>query len=58
MPQAGGLERDRDECSLDRPGQVATYRGFVFANQSGAAGSLDDHLGVGGRDLLDWVCDL
>jgi phenylpropionate dioxygenase-like ring-hydroxylating dioxygenase large terminal subunit len=58
MPQAGGLERDRDECSLDRPGQVAAYRSFVFANQSGTAGTLDEHLGDGGRELLDWVSDL
>lgn len=58
MPQPGGLAVDRDDCSLDRPGAVESYRGFVFANQSGTAGSLADHLGPGGVDLLDWVCDL
>jgi phenylpropionate dioxygenase-like ring-hydroxylating dioxygenase large terminal subunit len=58
MPQAGGLERAREECALDRPGQVESYRGFVFANQSGAAGPLSEHLGRGGHDLLDWVADL
>jgi phenylpropionate dioxygenase-like ring-hydroxylating dioxygenase large terminal subunit len=58
VPQPGGLVRDRSECSLDRPGQVDAYRGFVFADKSGTAGSLADHLGAGGCELLDWVCDL
>jgi phenylpropionate dioxygenase-like ring-hydroxylating dioxygenase large terminal subunit len=58
VPQPGGLERPKEDCSLDRPGRVASYRGFVFANQSGTAGSLDDHLGPGGKALIDWVCDL
>ncbi len=58
VPQPGGMEMSKSDCSLDRPGQVTSYRGFVFANQSGTAGTLDDHLGTGGRELLDWVCDL
>jgi phenylpropionate dioxygenase-like ring-hydroxylating dioxygenase large terminal subunit len=58
VPQPGGMTMPRSECSLNRPGQVSSRRGFVFANQSGTAGSLDDHLGLGGRELLDWVCDL
>jgi phenylpropionate dioxygenase-like ring-hydroxylating dioxygenase large terminal subunit len=58
MPQPGGLSIDRADCALDRPGQVETYRGFVFANQSGTAGALVEHLGPGGIELLDWVCDL
>ena len=58
VPQPGGLERPKEECSLDRPGQVDTHRGFVFANQSGRAGSLGDHLGAGGKALIDWACDL
>ena len=58
MPQSGGLALAKEDCSLDRPGQVANYRGFVFANQSGMAGTLADHLGPGGIELLDWVCDL
>ena len=49
---------DRDVLGLNRPGQVASYRGFVFANASGDAGSLDEHLGPGGIELLDWACDL
>jgi len=58
IPQPDGLCRDRQELGLDRPGQVDSYKGFVFANQSGTAGSLADHLGPGGMVLLDWVCDL
>ncbi len=58
MPQPGGLSIARDDCSLDRPGQTAEHRGFVFANQSGTAGSLEDHLGPGGIELLDWASDL
>jgi phenylpropionate dioxygenase-like ring-hydroxylating dioxygenase large terminal subunit len=58
VPQPGGMVADRSDCALDRPGRVETYRGFVFANRSGTAGSLDDHLGVGGRHLIDWLCDL
>ena len=58
VTQPGGMVVDRADCDLARPGQVDTYRGFVFANLSGTAGSLDDHLGEGGRYLLDWACDL
>jgi phenylpropionate dioxygenase-like ring-hydroxylating dioxygenase large terminal subunit len=58
VPQPGGMVIDKAACSLDRPGRVDTYRGFVFANPSGTAGPLDDHLGDGGRYLLDWLCAL
>lgn len=58
VPQPGGMVTPRAECNLDRPGQVAGYRGFIFANLSGTGGSLDAHLGDGGRDLIDWACDL
>jgi phenylpropionate dioxygenase-like ring-hydroxylating dioxygenase large terminal subunit len=58
VPQPGGLERPKEECGLDRPGQVDSHRGFVFANQSGRGGPLSEHLGPGGTALLDWVCDL
>lgn len=58
MPQPGGFVLDRADCALDRPGQVDRHRGFVFANQSGTAGTLAEHLGPGGIDLLDWVSDL
>ncbi|MCW5747070.1 MAG: Rieske 2Fe-2S domain-containing protein [Alphaproteobacteria bacterium] len=53
-----GFDRDRADLPLDRAGQVDLYRGFVFANMSGDAGSLADHLGAGGRDLIDRLCDL
>ena len=43
---------------LDQPGQVGTYRGFVFANQSGTAGPLSEHLGPGGSDLIDRAADM
>ncbi|HWM18959.1 MAG TPA: Rieske 2Fe-2S domain-containing protein [Ilumatobacteraceae bacterium] len=58
VPQPGGMCSDRETLGLNRPGQVASYRGFVFANASGDAGSLDEHLGPGGIELLDWACDL
>ncbi len=58
VPQPGGMVIDKSDCNLDRPGTVETYRGFVFANQSGTAGPLAAHLGDGGRYLLDWACDL
>jgi phenylpropionate dioxygenase-like ring-hydroxylating dioxygenase large terminal subunit len=58
VPQPLGLCRDKEELSLDGPGAVEAYRGFVFANLSGTAGPLADHLGAGGTALLDWVCDL
>ncbi|HJQ59789.1 MAG TPA: Rieske 2Fe-2S domain-containing protein [Vineibacter sp.] len=53
-----GFERDRADMGLDRAGQVGLHRGFVFANMSGDAGSLADHLGAGGRELLDRLSDL
>jgi hypothetical protein len=58
VPQPGGMEHDKSERGLDRPRQVASYRGFVFACRHGRGITLDEHLGAGGRELLDWVCDL
>jgi len=58
VPYKGGFERQRSELGLDRPRAVEMYRGFVFANLSGDAGPLSDHLGVGGSELIDRLCDL
>ena len=58
VPHKGGFERQRADLGLDRPRAVDSYRGFVFANLSGDAGSLSDHLGSGGRELIDRLCDL
>lgn len=58
MPYPGGFTGDKAALGLDRPGQVDSYRGFVFANLDGGAGPLADHLGAGGRDMLDRLCDL
>ena len=58
VPYPGGFDKDKAALGLDRPGQVDTYRGFVFANQSGCAGPLPAHLGDGGTQLIDRLCDL
>lgn len=58
VPQPIGQCAENDALALDRPAAVGSYRGFVFANPSGTAGTLADHLGAGGRELLDWVADL
>ena len=58
VPLPGGFHGDKDALGLDRPGQVESYRGFVFANVSGDAGSLAKHLGPGGTELIDRLCDL
>ncbi|MGE0485149.1 MAG: Rieske 2Fe-2S domain-containing protein [Gammaproteobacteria bacterium] len=58
VPHPAGMTRDRVALGLDRAGQVASYRGFVFANLSGTADTLDAHLGSGGRGLIDRLCDL
>lgn len=58
VPQPIGQCAEAAALALDRPGAVAAHRGFVFANPSGAGGSLADHLGPGGIELLDWVADL
>ncbi len=58
VPYRAGFDRERAELGLDRPGQVDLYRGFVFADLSGAAGPLAGHLGSGGRELIDRLCDL
>ncbi|MFT7597545.1 MAG: phenylpropionate dioxygenase-like ring-hydroxylating dioxygenase large terminal subunit [Acidimicrobiales bacterium] len=49
---------NRDEFALDRAGQVESYRGFVFANLSGTAGPLKNHLGPAGFALIDRLCEL
>lgn len=58
VPYPGGFQGDKAALGLDRPGQVDAYRGFVFANMSGDAGPLASHLGPGGVELLDRLCDL
>ena len=58
VPYPGGFHGDKASLALDRPGQVDRYRGFVFADVSGDAGPLASHLGVGGAELLDRLCDL
>ncbi len=57
VPYPGGFDKDKATLGLDRPGQIDSYRGFVFANLDGAAGSLAAHLGRG-VDMLDRLCDL
>ncbi|MBI3993761.1 MAG: Rieske 2Fe-2S domain-containing protein [Candidatus Lambdaproteobacteria bacterium] len=54
----GGLERSKEALALDRAGQIDTYRGFIFANPAGGAGPLAEHLGPGGRYLIDRMCNL
>ncbi|WP_420623682.1 aromatic ring-hydroxylating oxygenase subunit alpha [Candidatus Poriferisodalis sp.] len=49
---------EKPDVRLDQPGQVGIYRGFVFANQSGTAGPLSEHLGSGGSDLIDRAADM
>lgn len=58
VPQPIGQSAEAEALAIDRPRAIDSYRGFVFANPSGTAGSLADHLGAGGRELLDWVADL
>src|SRR5205085_2022153 len=58
VPYPGGFDRSKGALGLDRPGQVDAYRGFVFANVSGEAPPLAVHLGAGGTELLDRLCDL
>ena len=58
VPGKSGFTGERSDFGLDRPGQVAIYQGFVFANQSGDAGPLQDHLGAGGMALIDRAAGL
>jgi phenylpropionate dioxygenase-like ring-hydroxylating dioxygenase large terminal subunit len=58
VPYPGGFDRSKAELGLDRPGQMGAYRGFVFANLSGDAPPLERHLGAGGKELIDRLCDL
>ena len=58
VPYPGGFAKDKRDLGLDRAAQVDNYRGFVFANLNGGAGTLADHLGDGARDMVDRLCDL
>jgi len=58
MPGRSGFDGEFNRLNLDRPGQVDSYQGFVFANQSGGAGPLKDHLGPGGMALIDRAVEL
>lgn len=58
VPGRSGFEGALDSIHLDRPGQVDSYQGFVFANQSGDAGPLAQHLGAGGMALIDRAVSL
>ncbi len=58
VPYPAGFDKDTDALGLDRPGQVESYRGFVFANLDGSGGPLATHLGEGGTGLIDRLCDL
>ncbi len=53
-----GFDGELTRISLDRPGQVDIHQGFVFANQNGGAGPLEDHLGPGGMALIDRAVEL
>lgn len=58
LPGRSGFSSEPGTLDLDRPGQVDSYQGFVFANQSGDAGPLHDHLGPGGRMLIDRAVEM
>jgi phenylpropionate dioxygenase-like ring-hydroxylating dioxygenase large terminal subunit len=58
VPNPGGFHGRKADLGLDRPGQTGNYRGFVFANLSGDAPPLEQHLGAGGTELIDRLCDL
>jgi phenylpropionate dioxygenase-like ring-hydroxylating dioxygenase large terminal subunit len=58
VPHPGGFHRPKSDLALDRAGQIGAHRGFVFANLSGDAPSLDRHLGAAGKELIDRLCDL
>lgn len=53
VPGRSGFTGSFSDIALDRPGRVELYQGFVFANQSGDAGPLAEHLGPGGMALID-----
>ena len=53
VPYPSGFHGDKAALGLNRPGQVESYRGFVFACVTGGARALADHLGCGGIELLD-----
>ncbi len=58
VPFPDGYSKPKADLGLDRAGQVASYRGFVFANLDGRAGSIDEHLGDAGYELIDRLCEM
>lgn len=58
VPHPGGFHRPKSALGLDRPGRIGSHRGFVFANPSGDAPPLEQHLGAAGTELIDRLCDL
>ncbi len=58
VPGPKGFNKNKSDVRLDRPGQVDSYNGFVFANISGTAGPLEAHLGKGAMSLLDRVMQM
>jgi len=49
VPYPGGFRGAKSDVRLDRPAQVAQYRGFVFARMAREGPSLDEFLGPAGR---------
>ena len=58
VPFPDGYSKPKEELGLNRAGQVANYRGFVFANLDGQAGFIDEHLGAAGYELIDRLCEM
>ena len=58
VPFPDGYSKPKEDLGLDRAGQIASYRGFVFANLDGSAGSIDEHLGPAGYELIDRLCEM
>ncbi len=58
VPFPDGYSKPKEDLGLDRAGQVANYRGFVFANLDGSACSIDEHLGDAGFELIDRLCEM
>ena len=58
VPFPDGYSKPKETLGLDRAGQVASYRGFVFANLDGRGGSIDEHLGDPGYELIDRLCEM
>lgn len=58
VPFPDGYSKPKEDLGLDRAGQIAVYRGFVFANLDGLAGTIDEHLGPAGYELIDRLCEM